>query len=242
MRAPIGYLPEHHAFYSFLTATQLLNFFGQLMGIPARERRQQIEQRLRRVGLWDARNRKIATYSRGMRQRLGIAQALLGEPALLILDEPTSGFDPLGRRAVRDLLLELKQAGTSIFLSSHILSEVEAVCDRVAIINRGRLVQCGTLDAVIGAQAGYQIAFTDPTEAAAPRLRQMSLNITQDEDLFHVFVGDEALAQTVLDTIRSHGGLLRSFIPKTRTLEEVFLQLVGPSQTTPTSDDVEKQR
>lgn len=241
VRARIGYLPEHHAFYSFLTATQLLNFFGRLMDIPAHERRQRIEQRLRRLGLWDARDRKIAAYSRGMRQRLGIAQALLGDPALLILDEPTSGFDPLGRRAVRDLLLQLKREGTSIFLSLHILSELEAVCDRVAIINRGRLVQCGRLDEVIGAHVGCEITFTDPTGTAVLRLRQMNVNVTPVEGRFHVFIGDEAFAQTVVDMIRSHGGILKSFIPKTRTLEEVFVQLVGPSETTRASDQMEKE-
>jgi len=230
VRARIGYLPENYAFYSFLTAPKLLNFFGRLFGLPARVRRERIEQLLRRLGLWDTRDKKIGTYSRGMRQRLGIVQALLNEPDLLILDEPTSGFDPFGRRMVRDFLLELKQRGTSIFLSSHILSEVEVVCDRVAIINRGRLVQQGTLREVIGSHTGYEIAFTDPHGSIVPRVREMNLKVALVEQQVQTFTGDEALAQAVVDTIRSGGGTLKAFVPKTRTLEAVFLELVGASE------------
>src|SRR5262249_48708512 len=140
VRAKIGYLPENFAFYPFLTAPGLLDLFGRLFRISAQDRSRRIEELLQRLGLWNARNLKIGKYSRGMRQRVGIAQSLLNEPELLILDEPTSGFDPVGRRMVRDLLIELKKRGTSIFLCSHILSEVEDICDRVAIIKRGKLI------------------------------------------------------------------------------------------------------
>lgn len=148
-RARLGYLPENYSFYSAFTAPTLLNYFGELAGIPRPERRRRIEVLLQRVGLSDVRSRPVGKYSRGMRQRLGIAQALLNNPELLILDEPTSGFDPLGRLMVRDLLFDLKKAGASILLSSHILSEVESVCDRVLILNHGRVVREGLLDDVL---------------------------------------------------------------------------------------------
>jgi ABC-2 type transport system ATP-binding protein len=239
----IGYLPENYAFYSFLTAPKLLSFFGRLFGLPAKERRARIERLLRQLGLWEARDRKIGSYSRGMRQRLGIAQALLNEPDLLILDEPTSGFDPVGRRMVRDLLLGLKQRGATIFLSSHILSEVEVVCDRVAIINRGRLVQQGMLRDVVGSHTGYEIAFTDGNGSIVARLREMNLKVTLVQDQGQTFIGDEALAQTVIDIIRAGGGALKAFVPKTRTLEDVFLEVVGASeQAPPPSEKVEERK
>jgi ABC-2 type transport system ATP-binding protein len=126
-RSRLGYLPENYAFYSAFTGPAVLNYFGRLCGIARPERKQRIDELMERVGLAEARRRPVGKYSRGMRQRLGIAQALLNRPELLILDEPTSGFDPLGRLMVRDLLTELKTAGVSILLSSHILSEVEQV-------------------------------------------------------------------------------------------------------------------
>jgi ABC-2 type transport system ATP-binding protein len=230
VRARLGYLPENYAFHSFLTAPALLNFFGRLFRLSARERRERIERLLQQLGLWEARNKKIGQYSRGMRQRLGIAQALLNEPDLLILDEPTSGFDPFGRRMVRDLLLGLKQRGASIFLSSHILSEVETICDRVAIINRGRLVKQGTLPDVVGAQMGYEITFTGPASSIVPRLREMGGEVTLHHEQMKVVAKDEELAQAVVDAIRAGGGRLKAFVPATRTLEEVFLDFVSESE------------
>lgn len=153
-RARLGYLPESYSFYPAFTAPTLLDYFGRLAGIAKPERRRRIDALLQRVGLTEARSRPVGKYSRGMRQRLGIAQALLNNPELLILDEPTSGFDPLGRLMVRNLLVDLKNAGASILLSSHILSEVEAICDRVVILNRGRTVRQGTLDEVLERGSG----------------------------------------------------------------------------------------
>lgn len=153
-RSRLGYLPENYAFYSVFTAPTLLRFFGRLHGLPRRECTARADELLDRLGLSEARNRPVGKYSRGMRQRLGIAQALINQPDLLILDEPTSGFDPVGRRMVRDLLLALKRDGKAILLSSHILSEVEEICDRVVIVNRGRVVREGTLDSVLGRDGG----------------------------------------------------------------------------------------
>ncbi len=235
VRRRIGYLPENYAFYSFLTAPQLLRFFGHLFRIPMRERTDRIERLLRMLGLWDARNLKIGKYSRGMRQRLGIVQALINEPDLLILDEPTSGFDPVGRRMVRDLLLDLKHRGATIFLSSHILSEVEVVCDRVAVINRGKLVRQGALSEIVGSDKGYEIVFTDPNKSIVPGLQEKGLKVTPSYGQFSAFVQDEAFGQLVVDIIRSGGGTVKGFLPKTRSLEDVFLDLVGTAESSAVS-------
>ncbi|MBZ5534648.1 MAG: ABC transporter ATP-binding protein [Acidobacteriia bacterium] len=230
VRSRTGFLPENYAFYSFLNGPQLLDFFGRLFRIPDRLRRSRIEQLLGQLDLWEARNLRIGKYSRGMRQRLGIAQALLNEPELLILDEPTSGFDPLGRRMVRQLLLQLKQRGSSIFLSSHILSEVEAICDRVAIVNRGKMVRQGSLKEVIGSHEGIEITFTDPGGSVRSQLQELNLKISAVSEQFMTFAGDEALGQHVVDAIRLGGGTLRAYLPVARTLEEVFIDLVGDQE------------
>jgi ABC-2 type transport system ATP-binding protein len=212
-RSRLGYLPENYAFYASFTAPVLLHYFGQLGGVPRIERVQRIDALLGRVGLADARDRPIGKYSRGMRQRLGIAQALLNNPELLILDEPTSGFDPLGRLMVRDLLVDLKRAGASILLSSHILSEVEAICDRVVILNRGRVVREGILGDVLGRGAGFEVVFRDANG-------KESMIVLESE-------GD---AQRVLDDVRRAGGVVVRYRPVGRSLEEVFLEGVGSNE------------
>jgi len=141
----VGFLPEQFRFPSWLTAADFLDVHGRLYGLPAAERRARIPRLLERVGLADRARSKLGEYSKGMMQRVGLAQALLNDPALVFLDEPTSGLDPLGRREVRDLIHELRAAGVTVFLNSHFLSEVEVTCDRVAIVKRGRVVPIGTL-------------------------------------------------------------------------------------------------
>ncbi len=138
-RQRIGYLPELTYYYKFLTAEELLRFYARIFGIPAPERDQRIDAVLKLVELEPARKRPIKTYSKGMQQRVGLAQALINNPDLLILDEPTSGLDPLGRMKVREIIQRLKNEGKTVFFSSHELGEVETVCDRVAIINQGEL-------------------------------------------------------------------------------------------------------
>src|SRR6516162_10140806 len=138
-RRRIGYLPEMTYYYKFLTAEELLRFYARIFGIPARDADQRIDQLLKLVELEPVRKRLIKTYSKGMQQRVGIAQALINDPDLLVLDEPTSGLDPLGRMKVREIIQRLKNDGKTVFFCSHELGEVETVCDRVAIINQGKL-------------------------------------------------------------------------------------------------------
>lgn len=151
-RQRIGYLPEQTYYYKFLTAEELLRFYGRIFGIPSREREQRIDRVLQLVELGAARKRPIRTYSKGMQQRVGIAQALINNPDLLILDEPTSGLDPVGRMEVRQLIQRLKNEGKTVFFSSHELGEVETVCDRVAILAQGQLKAAGSVHSLLAGQ------------------------------------------------------------------------------------------
>jgi ABC-2 type transport system ATP-binding protein len=220
-RARLGFLPEHYAFYPFLSAAKLLHYFGRLHNIERVERTRRVDELLYKLGLTEAGDRAVGKYSRGMRQRVGIAQALINQPELLILDEPTSGFDPVGRRMVRDLLLDLKRQGTAVFLSSHILSEVESICDRVIIIDRGNIVRQGTLDEVVAGARGVEVTFRDDSGAAAERLHALGMTLSEAGS---VSAPDEAAAQAALDAIRATGGIVTGYKPATRSLEEVFIQ------------------
>ena len=144
LRARVGYVPENPYFYDHLTAEEFLNYAGQLFGLAASERRRRVDELIERVGLSDSRRVPLGKFSKGMTQRLGIAQALINDPEVLFLDEPMSGLDPLGRREVRDLILRLKAEGKTVFFSTHILSDAEMLCDRVAILNQGRLEGAGS--------------------------------------------------------------------------------------------------
>jgi ABC-2 type transport system ATP-binding protein len=155
-RQRIGYLPEMTYYYKFLTAEELLRFYARIFGLPSREADQRIDRLLKLVELEAARKRLIKTYSKGMQQRVGIAQALINDPDLLILDEPTSGLDPLGRMKVREIIQRLKNEGKTVFFSSHELGEVETICDRVAIINQGELTVLGRVDELV-AQHGANL-------------------------------------------------------------------------------------
>jgi len=143
-RQSVGYLPEEHQLPEYLKAWRALDFFAKLYGL--KERRSQSDELLRLSGLEERRDSKVREYSKGMRQRLALAQALLNRPKLLILDEPTANLDPLGRKEVKDLLLKLKSEGTTVFISSHVLTEIERICDRVAILHRGRMLKEGTVE------------------------------------------------------------------------------------------------
>jgi ABC-2 type transport system ATP-binding protein len=146
VKAQIGFLPEQPYFYDYLTAHELLEYYGQLSGLEARGRKQKVENVLQRVGLTDVKGMQLRKFSKGMLQRVGIAQAILHDPKLVFFDEPMSGLDPIGRRDVRDLMAQLKEEGKTVFFSTHILSDAEALCDRVAIIHKGELRGVGAVD------------------------------------------------------------------------------------------------
>jgi ABC-2 type transport system ATP-binding protein len=160
-RESVGFLPENPYFYKFLTGEETLKFYGKLCGLRGAALKERVEEMLSLVGLTSARDRRLSGYSKGMLQRIGLAQALIQEPAVLILDEPTAGVDPAGAREIRDLILDLKQRGITVLLSSHLLGQVQEICDRIGILANGRLVREGALPDLLGVQNQTQLIFED---------------------------------------------------------------------------------
>jgi ABC-2 type transport system ATP-binding protein len=223
-RRKLGFLPEGTFFHEYLTAREFLHFHGALLGVPRELREQRIPVLLARVGLTEAADRQIRRYSKGMRQRAGLAQALIGEPDVVILDEPMSGLDPLGRKEVRDLILGLRDEGKSVFFTSHILQDAEMICDSVAIILGGRVVQAGYLDDLLGQEIrGVEIVAEGLSEALFEELRAQASRAVVQGGRFLFDVEDEAQADKLTARIREGGGKLRSLVPHRRSLEDLLL-------------------
>jgi ABC-2 type transport system ATP-binding protein len=226
-RRRIGYLPENHRFPGYLTGEQVLTSFGSLAGVRGTDLDTRATRLLGMVGMQDWRKVKIKRYSKGMMQRLGLAQALINDPDVLFLDEPSDGVDPVGRKEIRDVLRNLKAAGKTIFLNSHLLSEVELVSDRVAILDHGKLLKLGTVDELTVTDSSYQIGIegTLPaafmTEAAA-----RVLGVTAGDDGLIACVQDVRTLNAVIDLLRSHGASITSIRKQRNTLEESFITLI----------------
>jgi ABC-2 type transport system ATP-binding protein len=234
-KARIGYLPENHRFPAHLTGEQVLHHFGRLSGIPGPERRRRVDALLRRVRLEDERGARVQRYSKGMVQRLGLAQALINTPDLLILDEPTDGVDPIGRRDIRDLLLEQRERGATVFLNSHLLSEVERICDRVAILKDGALVREGTVEELTRPAEAYalQVRGLGPDVLGLLQARLPGLRSAPPRpgpaaagDRLEL-AGDLAALNHLIDALRGHGVTIAAVLPLQESLEEVFVKLVG---------------
>jgi ABC-2 type transport system ATP-binding protein len=230
MHHQIGYLPENPYFYDYLTAREFLDYCGQLFGSAAAERKQRTTELLTRVHLdpksWDMQLRK---FSKGMLQRVGLAQALVNDPAIVFLDEPMSGLDPVGRREVRDLIAGLRQEGKTVFMNSHILSDIEVLCDRVAILKRGKLAQVGLLDELrrgAGENSGVEVVATG-TDAAAltEQLEQPErFQLTDTPNGLRIELPDEQQVDEVIAALRRTGGKLVSVQPIRQSLEDLFVE------------------
>ncbi|MBV9405812.1 MAG: ABC transporter ATP-binding protein, partial [Acidobacteriaceae bacterium] len=222
-RRPVGYLPENHRFPTYFTGRGMLDFYAALSGVSSRDRTRLIPELLDLVGLGDWGGVRIKKYSKGMLQRLGLAQALIHQPELLILDEPTDGVDPVGRRDIREILNRLIGTGVSIFINSHLLSEVESFCDYVAILNRGSLVLEGKISNLITGR-GYRVVATQVSEAALARIRKFGASIasTREGHAIQVMTRDEA--NDVIDQVRAAGGFIESVSASTSSLEDVFIR------------------
>lgn len=222
----IGFLPENFAFYKYMTAEELLRLHWALTGKGGPIVDGLIARLLIKVKLQGYEQLKIGKYSRGMMQRLGIAQALLGDPQLLVLDEPTSGLDPAGRKEVLDLLATLKSEGKTVFLSSHILPEVEQICDRVVIIDRGHLVRAGQLSELLGSGNRVEIVVDRLDEEQENALRQRDTRIERGSHEVRI-VTDAAAKREMAELLWNAGHDVVSINPVKSTLEELFLKLVG---------------
>jgi ABC-2 type transport system ATP-binding protein len=228
-RQRIGYLPENFRFHDWLSGASLLDFHARLAGVSAAERRERIPKVLELVGLSGRGNDRIRAYSKGMTQRIGLAQAIIHEPDLVLLDEPTSALDPVGRREVRDLIRTLKARGMTIFLNSHLLSEVEMVCDRVAIVDRGRIVRSGKLTDLIGGVPEIRVT-VDRVDPGLLELLSALGSITRvQECTVTLGVDDLEVAPKLADALVRGGYRLYGLVPSHQSLEDLFLSLVEPS-------------
>lgn len=230
-RAAVGYLPENHRFPTYQSGFQMLDFYAALSGMPGAERRRRAVELLELVGLADWADVRIGKYSKGMLQRLGLAQAMMHRPALLILDEPSDGVDPVGRREIRDILGALRRDGTTIFLNSHLLSEVELFCDEVAIVSRGRVALAGAL-AQLTAGSGYRLSAAAVPEALVEHLRETAQSVAANNGIVAFQFADRESANRAIDVLRQAGSEVESITPVRSTLEDVFVRAVQESQET----------
>jgi ABC-2 type transport system ATP-binding protein len=226
-KSKVGYLPENHKFPNYLTGEQVLNFYGRLSGLRSGiEFHKKINEMLEIMSLTQWKNTKIKKYSKGMMQKLGLAQSLLNEPDLIFLDEPTDGVDPIGRKEIRDILINLKNKGKTIFLNSHLLSEVEMICDRVAILNKGDLVKEGNVDDLTKSENIFIIETTEPINLELKRkILSVDPNAGIGETEIHTETGVDRVNE-IVDLLRKKKIMLKSLQQKTSTLEELFINVI----------------
>jgi ABC-2 type transport system ATP-binding protein len=223
--ARIGYLPEDHRFPPYLTGRQVLDFYAALARVPKALRRTNADRLLEAVGMRDWGHTRISKYSKGMLQRLGLAQSLMNDPELVVLDEPTDGLDPVGRLGVREMLLSLKKRGVTVLLNSHLLSELEMVCDRVAILAGGLVVRQGTLSQLTEHTLEYRIVCASDPAAAMAELAPLGVRL--DERTLRLSGQDAEKVNRVIDVLRAKGVIIESVVPKRFSLEDIFLDALG---------------
>ncbi|MBY0262076.1 MAG: ABC transporter ATP-binding protein, partial [Phycisphaerales bacterium] len=230
----VGYLPEHHKFPDYLTAAQVLDYFGALADVPRADRKKRSRELLGLVGIDKWANHKVKGFSKGMRQRLGIANALMNDPELVVLDEPTDGVDPVGRRDIRNVLTAIRDQGRTVLLNSHLLSELEMVCDRVAILVQGRVSSLGTIDELTRDSRRYEIEANGPDEALAGVARAALASgptIGVEGPLLRVGTDDPEAVQPIIDALRRAGVTIRAVRPVRESLEDLFMKAVTDQAT-----------
>lgn len=224
MHRHIGYLPEQPYFYDYLTAAEVLDYFARFHDLTAADRRERVTKMLKRVGLETAGKIQLRKYSKGMLQRVGLAQAILHDPQVVILDEPMSGLDPIGRREVRDIILELKREGRTILFSTHILSDAEMLCDRVGVIVSGKLRGVGAPEEIVGVEAqGMEILFELPR--AAENVAGIVAKATKTGDRYRLKISEGEL-YGALEQLHNAGAQILSVAQVKPTLEEYFMHLI----------------
>jgi ABC-2 type transport system ATP-binding protein len=228
MKAQIGFLPEQPYFYDYLTASELLEYYAGLSGVPAKERTRKSQEMLQRVGLRDASGVQLRKFSKGMLQRVGIAQAILHEPKVVFFDEPMSGLDPMGRREVRDLMDQLRQEGKTVFFSTHILSDAEALCDRVAIIHLGELRGVGAV-ADLTSNVQNNVELTWQGTAVPGSLRALGAECHVAGDTVRAILR-EANQDAAIEALRRERLRLISVVPVRTSLEEYFVEKLKPAE------------
>jgi ABC-2 type transport system ATP-binding protein len=220
----ISYLPESPYFYEHMTGYEVLDFYCKLFRMDGPARKAKIGELLERVGLAQDGLRSLRQYSKGMLQRIGIAQSLINDPDLLIYDEPTSGLDPIAHKDIQDLILSLKEQGKTVFLSSHQLTDVESVCDRVAIINRGKLVRIGTMEELLHIGRTV-VTFAKPDADLSAKIEPLAGSVTMDGQQMRVYIEASDNVHKVLDVAEGKATLV-SVVPQKQTLEDLFVEII----------------
>ena len=227
LKEQCGYLPESHRYPGFLTAQDTLIFFGRLNGLPESKLKDKAKSLLELVGLKDWAKVKTKKFSKGMLQRLGLAQALVNDPKLLFLDEPTDGVDPIGRKEIRDILIRLKGEGTTIFLNSHLLSEIEMICDQVAILNKGNVVRTGAIAELTAQKLTYEIQLSAPiSEDLKLSLSHKYFSLEFKDTSLTATLKDKSELNSIIDTLRASGIGIEGMTQQKTSLEDYFIQLV----------------
>jgi ABC-2 type transport system ATP-binding protein len=230
MHQRVGYLPENPYFYEHLSPEELLHYSGRLFGLGHDAVRRRTVQLLERVGLTEARHTPLRRFSKGMVQRAGIAQALINDPDVVFLDEPMSGLDPVGRREVRDLILQLRQEDKTVFFSTHILSDAEALCDRVAILNSGKLQGCGELTQILSLGASLtELTLENPPAGVLDELKPFTVSMVRTGDLVRLEIPEESKIDDVLAVCLRGKVKVVSLNPVKMSLEDYFLSKVSPA-------------
>jgi ABC-2 type transport system ATP-binding protein len=224
VKRKVGYLPENHKYPPYLTGVETLKFFGQMSGLDGTGLDKKIDELLELMNLSKWKKSKIKTYSKGMMQRLGLAQAMINDPELIFLDEPTDGVDPIGRKEIRDVLVELKNRQKTIFLNSHILSEVELITDNVGILNKGKLLKEGTVKELTEKKEEYRLLFDRILSDEA--LNSINGLKKDKEEYYNLKVNGINELNAVIDSLRNRSILIKEIIPQKNTLEEMFISLI----------------
>ena len=226
-RDQAGFLPEHFRFHDWLTAQEFLRLHGQLYHLPPALLARRIADLLELVGLTDFRDQQLHTFSKGMLQRIGLAQSLLNDPALVFLDEPTSGLDPVGRRLVRDIIRNLREQGKTVFLNSHLLSEVEITCDRVAFIKHGKVLRISPISGFIDGETTVTIRARGYDDQTLSSLSQWGRDVRVDGDSILMAVKDDEALPAINRCLVESGVDVYSIVPQRLSLEDLFIQVVG---------------
>ncbi len=231
VKRKIGYLPENHRYPGYLSGGEVLKFFGKLSGLEGASLNKKIDELLDLMKLSKWKKAKVKTYSKGMMQRLGLAQAMINDPELIFLDEPTDGVDPIGRKEIRDILLELKAQSKTIFLNSHLLSEVELMTDRVAILNKGKLLREGTVRELTEKKEEYRLTIEPGFAFKIPENYNGVIVSPLQDNTYVVKASDTKQLNSIIDYLRENNVLISGVIKEKSTLEDMFISLIKESET-----------
>ncbi|TDI90722.1 MAG: ABC transporter ATP-binding protein [Caldithrix sp.] len=226
IKEKIGYLPENHRYPDFLKGGEVLDYFARLSAVGKSRRERNKTELLKLVNLEKWANTRIKKYSKGMQQRLGLAQAMMNDPDILFLDEPTDGVDPIGRKEIREVLLHFKEEGKTIFLNSHLLSEVEMICDEVAILDKGRLIRHGTVKELTSPSKTFRIQTSKVTKTLLAGLKPHTIEMDQQNSSIQVTVASQKNLNAIIDHLRKNDIDIKGVVPHKQSLEESFIEIL----------------